>query len=215
MCQGIRDVANLCWKLGAVLKGGAADSLLDTYGVERKTHVQALTTRIKNIGLLIGERDAGAAQTRDENLLAECGGIVKSVPRQDVQPALSTGLLAPQTTSATGTIFPQPWLGIGTGATRMDDIAGCGWRLVLDQDAPAELSGAANRLKSLKVVAIGSHGCEDTDGITHNWFARHACSAAIVRPDHYVYGVASSPDQLASQLQSLQKLLYQGDSHAT
>ena len=215
MCQGIRDVANLCWKLNAVLHDGAVDSLLDTYGVERKAHVWALTSRIKTIGLLIGERDVGAAKTRDENLLAECGGTVKSVPRQDVQPALSTGLLSPQTTSATGTIFPQPWLGTGAGAQRMDDLGGRGWRVVLDQGAAVELGSAATGLTSVKVVAIGSHGCEDADGITHNWFARHACSAAIVRPDHYVYGVAASPDQLSSQLQTLQKLLYQGDSHVT
>ena len=48
MCQGIRDVANLAWKLGAVLRGevqgAAAEALLDSYGVERKAHVRELTT---------------------------------------------------------------------------------------------------------------------------------------------------------------------------
>ena len=36
MCQGIRDVANLSWKLGAVLRGEAEEVLLDSYGAERK-----------------------------------------------------------------------------------------------------------------------------------------------------------------------------------
>ena len=41
MCQGIRDVANLSWKLQYVLAGKAADKLLDTYEAERKQHVEA------------------------------------------------------------------------------------------------------------------------------------------------------------------------------
>ena len=35
MCAGLRDADNLVWKLDAVLRGKASDSLLDTYGPER------------------------------------------------------------------------------------------------------------------------------------------------------------------------------------
>src|SRR3546814_8940674 len=35
LCSGIRDVANLSWKLAAILKGDAAPALLDTYQPER------------------------------------------------------------------------------------------------------------------------------------------------------------------------------------
>ena len=35
MNTGIGDAVNLAWKLAAVLNGGAADSLLDTYEPER------------------------------------------------------------------------------------------------------------------------------------------------------------------------------------
>jgi 3-(3-hydroxy-phenyl)propionate hydroxylase len=215
MCQGIRDVVNLSWKLHAALREGAPDALLDTYGVERKAHVKALTTRIKNIGLLIGERDLSAAQARDTQLLADCGGVVQSVPRQDVQPTLSTGLLSALASSAVGTIFPQPWLGTGPGAIRMDETCGRGWRVVLAEGASAAWRHAAGRLHTAKVVVIGTPGVEDGAGITRNWFRKHACKAAIVRPDHYVYGVASSPDQLARQLLTLHEKLYQGDSHAS
>jgi 3-(3-hydroxy-phenyl)propionate hydroxylase len=95
MCQGVRDAVNLCWRLEAVLRDGASDSLLDSYGVERKAHVTELTTRIKGIGKLITERDVEKARARDAKLLAECGGEVKPMPRQDVQPALTVGLLSP------------------------------------------------------------------------------------------------------------------------
>ena len=40
MCSGIRDAANLAWKLEAVLRDGAAGSLLDSYEVERRPHVE-------------------------------------------------------------------------------------------------------------------------------------------------------------------------------
>src|SRR6185436_14921684 len=39
MCQGVRDAANLAWKLAAVchgeVRGAAAEALLDSYGIER------------------------------------------------------------------------------------------------------------------------------------------------------------------------------------
>ncbi|MDT9086445.1 FAD-dependent monooxygenase, partial [Escherichia coli] len=80
MCQGIRDAANLAWKLGAVLagevQGEAAEALLDSYGHERRAHVRELTSRIKQVGAVICERDTDRARERDRRLLAEAGGEV-------------------------------------------------------------------------------------------------------------------------------------------
>ena len=42
MCQGIRDAANLSWKLHHVLAGKAKERLLDTYEVERRAHAKRL-----------------------------------------------------------------------------------------------------------------------------------------------------------------------------
>jgi len=206
MCQGLRDVANLCWKLGAVLRAGAPEHLLDTYGAERKGHVKELTTRIKGIGKIICERDPVRARERDARLLAECGGVVKPTPRQDVQPALQAGLLAAQAHPARGTLFPQPWLNLGAGEPRrMDDLLGCGWRLVLNRDASAGLQALARGLKlpGLCVAQLGTPGCTETEGVLQRWFERQSCSAALVRPDHYVYGVASSAQELENQLAAL------------
>jgi 3-(3-hydroxy-phenyl)propionate hydroxylase len=57
MCQGLRDSANLVWKLDHVLHGHSGEALLDSYGEERGDHVRELTTRIKAIGQVICERD--------------------------------------------------------------------------------------------------------------------------------------------------------------
>ncbi|MBD9415976.1 bifunctional 3-(3-hydroxy-phenyl)propionate/3-hydroxycinnamic acid hydroxylase [Pseudomonas sp. PDM16] len=42
MSSGVRDAYNLAWKLEAVLRGKAAEQLLDTYGSERYHHAKAM-----------------------------------------------------------------------------------------------------------------------------------------------------------------------------
>lgn len=199
MCQGLRDVGNLCWKLAAVLAGQAPEALLDTYGAERKGHVTDLTTRIKAIGQLVGERDPVRARERDAKLLAECGGVVKPMPRQDVQPALREGLLSEQAHAARGTLFPQPWLLVDGERRRMDDVFGCGWRIVVDAAALPVAGLDASGLPGTRVVALGA-GVQEADGVLRAWFDRHQAAAAIVRPDHYVYGVAADAAALRAQI---------------
>jgi 3-(3-hydroxy-phenyl)propionate hydroxylase len=192
MCQGVRDAANLSWKLGAVLAGdvhgAAAESLLDSYGVERKAHVRELTSRIKGIGAVICERDLDKARARDSRMLAECGGQVRDTPRQDVLPRLEGGLLSRQPHAARGTLFPQPWLRTRTGKQRMDAVFGNGWRLVL-ADA-ATYREPASAPPGLQVVDLAS--TPEVEDVAANWFQRNGCSAAMVRPDNYVFGVAAS-----------------------
>jgi 3-(3-hydroxy-phenyl)propionate hydroxylase len=37
------------------------------------------------------------------------------------------------------------------------------------------------------------------------WFEQYRCSAAIVRPDHYVYGVAVNAESLDGQLERIRE----------
>ena len=68
MSAGVRDAANLCWKLAAVLRGQAPDSLLDTYQAERKPHVTEVTRRAVRNGRLITERRKSVASLRNHLL---------------------------------------------------------------------------------------------------------------------------------------------------
>ena len=196
MCQGLRDVLNLTWKLIATFRGEvhgkAVDALLDSYGHERKAHVRELTSRLKHVGSIICERDVDKARARDARLLADCGGTVKDTPRQDVLPRLETGLLQARDTTGRGTLFPQPMLADGR---LMDESCGRGWRVVVDARlaVPAVTDG-------LKVVALGDPTTRERDGIVAAWMQRHACHAAIVRPDHYVYGTAATVAELDAVL---------------
>ncbi len=202
MCQGIRDVTNLVWKLVAVLEGRAADALLDSYEAERKLHVQTLTDRIKHIGHAICERDPAAARARDAALIASGGGQAPTVTRQEIVPPIAAGLLAPEPHPANGTLFPQPWVETPAGAKRMDEAAGAGWRIVWDGRRAGQPA-----CPSLRAVAVGGSGLAERDGILASWFGRHACAGAIVRPDHYVYGVIPDADAAAPMLATLHRRL--------
>jgi 3-(3-hydroxy-phenyl)propionate hydroxylase len=168
--------------------------------------VRELTTRLKAIGALIGERDGAKARARDERLLAEAGGEVRPTPRQDVLPRLEGGALSAADTSARGTLFPQPWLRRGAVARRMDDVLGCGWRLFTTSrqalpQTPPDLPG-------WRATDLGA--LDERDGVLAAWFERHGCAAALVRPDHYVFGTARGaaavPALLAEAAAALHRL---------
>lgn len=200
MCQGIRDVANLAWKLSAVLKnevtGDAAEALLDSYGNERKRHVRELTTRIKGAGAVICERDLEKARARDKRMLDECGGVVKDTPRQDMIPRLETGLLASHASTGRGTLFPQPRLIADSNPSAlMDQVFGCGWILVTD----GTLAAPSEKDTRLTMIELGK-GVTETDGVTALWMQKHTCHAALVRPDHYTFGTAATQSELSDLL---------------
>jgi 3-(3-hydroxy-phenyl)propionate hydroxylase len=208
MCQGVRDVANLAWKLERVLRGRADAALLDTYEAERRRHVTRLTTLIKEIGAVICERDPEAARRRDERLLAEAGGEVRTVPRQQLIPPLEAGFLSPVPHAANGTLFPQPRVRHAGGVALLDDVAGTGFRVVVDGRVLPRAPARPDLIEALdaRIVRLGAGGdagalaIEETEGVLAAWFERQQCAAAIVRPDHYVFGVAGSAAELDAQI---------------
>jgi len=212
MCQGVRDVANLSWKLRLALDGQAGDGLLDTYAAERGPHVRRLTTRIKEIGRLVCERDPQAAMARDQRLIKEAGGTIRTVPRQQLIPPLEVGFLSSAAHPANGSIFPQPRVWHGGGEVLLDEVAGSWFRLVLRENFPVNKPKLAEAM-GMTLVRIGTGaGClEEVDGILAQWFEKNACGAALVRPDHYVYGVAASPGELDRRLEAMLSGLQEKD----
>jgi 3-(3-hydroxy-phenyl)propionate hydroxylase len=66
----------------------------------------------------------------------------------------------------------------------------------------------------LRLIAIakadhdqGPDVLREESGVVTDWFARHACAAAIVRPDHYVYSVAADEAGLTAMLTGLETRL--------
>lgn len=194
MCQGIRDAVNVSWKLIDRMNGAAGDHVLDSYERERAAHVRELTGRIKAIGQYISERDAELARARDARLRAEGGGKALTVTRQEIVPPLRQGFLHAASGEMAGTLFPQPWVETQAGPKLLDKITGSGWRLVLFgvSDAVAfDLSQRAARL-GVAPVRFGAGGLVEREGVLQAWFERNGACAALVRPDHYTFGIASN-----------------------
>ena len=72
MNTGIGDAVNLAWKLAAVLNGGAADSLLDTYEPERIGFARRLVATTDRVFTVVTEQGpiARLVRTRLVPLLA-------------------------------------------------------------------------------------------------------------------------------------------------
>jgi 3-(3-hydroxy-phenyl)propionate hydroxylase len=174
--------------------------------------VRELTTRIKAIGHVICERDPVAAEARDARILAEGNGEPRTITRQDIVPPLQRGLLAAAAHDANGTLFPQPWVRTKAGRQLLDAACGIGWRLVVDGGSSLAASAAIDdqtRHLGLRVIRIGAvEGMAmEEDAVVARWFGRHECAAAIVRPDHYVFGVTTDAPSTAAMLSELSSRL--------
>ena len=115
----------------------------------------------------------------------------------------ASACLATPTHPAHGTLFPQPWILRPTGKQRLDRLAGCGWRLVLAGGVVDALRAHANAVAGragLTLIDLAQPDWTEADGVVASWMARHQAAAALVRPDHYVFGVSGSVDELDAQL---------------
>jgi 3-(3-hydroxy-phenyl)propionate hydroxylase len=87
----------------------------------------------------------------------------------------------------------------------MDDVYPAGWKVVLSTTASDDFKSASRHdgLATLKVLKLGSSSFSEAEGVLDQWFESHGVQAAIVRPDHYIYGVCKTPQDLTTQLDSL------------
>lgn len=228
LCAAIRDAANLAWKINAVEREGAHPSLLDTYGQERKPHVRTIVGHAKQFGLIIGELDVSAAQRRDARLREELASGQAQTIRQKFIPGLETGLIDCDThqkpRAGAGALFVQPWVqSQGRPWVRLDDLAPAGFLLIGTGTAWIDwLDSASSELwRQLKGVAMtvlpqpgpsarqGETWCLiERDGVFANWLHDLGAQVVLVRPDHYVYGMADTADELKRLVQSLHARLY-------
>jgi 3-(3-hydroxy-phenyl)propionate hydroxylase len=219
MCAGIRDAANLAWKLAMVLQEGAPDALLDTYEQERKPHVRTLVATAKEFGLIIGELDPAAAQLRDETLRGQLERGQAETIRQRFVPNLTAGVIDrdPQARGA-GSLFVQPKIyrdDERNDEALLDDLLQPRF-LIAATTSQAQgwltpESRALWRRLGAERIVIGSREqiqqCDrltdsdiqylaETDSLFAQWMLKLDSAAVVVRPDLYVFGAASDAEQL-------------------
>ena len=70
LCSGLRDAANVAWKLDLVLRGLGGDRLLDTVELERQPQNEAVIRLAVELGKVLCQLDPQAAAERDAMLRA-------------------------------------------------------------------------------------------------------------------------------------------------
>ena len=191
MCHGVRDVANLAWKLALVLRGAAPAALLNGYQAEREPQVRSVIAAAVATGRYICERDPAAAAARDAMIRAReaAGG-----PRTAADLIVPIGGLVRADDAGAGERFVQPFVSDASGMRLLlDDATGGGARLLLRGDItlPAQLLADFAALGG-SVHQIDSPDLIDIDGGLAAWLDAHWADAVLVRPDFYVFGTASS-----------------------
>ena len=234
--SGMRDASNLAWKLSLVIKGLAADSLLDSYEQERRDHAKAMI----NLSVLAGhvlappKRWQGTLRDGVSWLL----NYLPPVKRYFVEmrfkpmPQYTRGaLIVPsEKGSPVGKMFIQPKVLTDAGTTvLLDEVIGenfaiiawgCDptWGLTPAQITQWKALGTRfiQVLPDVQLRAPSDAGPDvirvgDSTGRLKEWFARGSSSIALVRPDRFLAGLAipQTIDQTCEALARALKVLPQ------
>ena len=218
--SGIRDAANLAWKLAAVLRGQSGDALLDSYDAERRPHATAMVKLSALVGRIISPTRFSVARLRDAAFLGL--NAVPSVKRYITEmrfkpmPRYETGAVVhpqspPAKDSPVGRMFPQPRVVTRAGGPqRLDEVLGAGfgvlvWCNPLERvfDEPTRAIWRALGARVLEVRPMSqlhwrspgedaSHGAVvgDVDGDLKRWFDRNPVGVVVIRPDRIVAGAS-------------------------
>ncbi|WP_321862282.1 bifunctional 3-(3-hydroxy-phenyl)propionate/3-hydroxycinnamic acid hydroxylase [Pseudomonas paraveronii] len=213
--SGMRDASNLAWKLALVIKGLAADNLLDSYEQERRDHAKAMI----NLSVLAGhvlappKRWQGTLRDGVSWLL----NYLPPVKRYFVEmrfkpmPQYTRGaLIVPnEKDSPVGKMFIQPKVLTDAGTTvLLDEVIGDNFAIIawgcdptwgLSATQIAQWKALGTRFiqvlpdVQLRVPSDASHDVirvGDSSGRLKEWFALGTSSIALVRPDRFLAGLA-------------------------
>ena len=219
LVAGLRDAANLCWKLTWVLRHGASPAILGSYDQERRPHARAMINFAQFMGRLVMPRNRLAAfVTHGLMLLSRyVPGLRDAFAELKVKPkirlkrgltAMANGMLE------CGALFPQVRLrSVRTGEELLsDDLLGGSMALVgfgvdpalhLDTTLAKRWASFGGSIVEIMPLGVGqsSPGWEDATGsltpglVPTGW-------AAIVRPDRITFadGPVSQAAKLVNQL---------------
>jgi len=187
MCAGIRDAANLAWKLVLVAQGRAPATLLDTYESERAPHVRAFIELAVKLGDIIQTTDPAVAAERDREFMSGAPEVFV-FPSPSLGPGLHSDAPAP-----VGLSFPQPDLPDGTP---LDTALGQRFAVIAEAAVLAAVSPATRtRWQALDVHVLPVDAVHGGAQIAA-WLVEHQVRGVILRPDRYIMGTVGSAAEL-------------------
>lgn len=165
--SGIRDAANLGWKLAAVVNGQAGDALLDSYDTERRKHARAMIDLSTLVGRVISPTNRKVAVLRDK--LIRGASVVPALKRYVLEmrfkpmPRYDQGAVyhskAPTADAPAGTLFIQPRVDTREQSNvLLDDVIGLNFAVLCWNNNPRALLGeqAYARWKALGAKFIAA-----------------------------------------------------------
>ncbi|SCG46213.1 bifunctional 3-(3-hydroxy-phenyl)propionate/3-hydroxycinnamic acid hydroxylase [Micromonospora halophytica] len=219
MCSGIRDVANLAWKLDLTLRSLGGESLLNSYTEERRAQAKAAILASVQLGRVICVTDPAAAAERDATVLANRRG--QPATRPEPAKPLSVGLLhrrpgADAAEAPAGAVVPQARVTSGGVTGLFDDVVGRGFVLLTTEDPHAALDEdrisfladlGTHVVRLLPPGESSGHGVVDVDGVYGRYLGQFRASCLLVRPDYHVFGAASGPEATRDLVDDLRNQL--------
>jgi 3-(3-hydroxy-phenyl)propionate hydroxylase len=195
MCSGLRDAANLAWKLELVVNGLASDALLDTYQEERRAHVRSVVDAAVSIGRIICTVDSEEAALRDRRMLSD-----PKPPSQRISftlPPLQPGALIWENG---GDLFIQP----SSDGRRLDDVVG--ERFAVLARAPEFIGSVATDWWIEHMAAFVASAAElppESASAVLSWLDSNDSDVVIVRPDRYVMWAGADLEIVTSRVSGL------------
>jgi 2-polyprenyl-6-methoxyphenol hydroxylase-like FAD-dependent oxidoreductase len=209
MCSGMRDGITLSWMLDLVLRGISQPRLLDCYESERARHVRQIIDESVRIGRVVCITDPVAAAARDARMRRE------PAVESPILPALGPGVLSPRPDALAGRLSVQPSVRTVSGLPdRLDSVLGLGFQL-LGRDADPRQFLSPRTLELVDRLGVRTAGIgrtaaapvHDLTGAWCDWMEVAGAGVVLVRPDHYVFGSAASPDAAGQLLAELEARL--------
>jgi len=184
MCAGIRDAANLAWKLAACVKKSASDKLLDSYAQERIPHARAYIETAIKLGKLMKSIDQ-----IDRSDKPTTANQVSPPTMASIAPALGLSHFQsqwPTPSQYRGKLFAQPRLSTGQ---LLDDVVGYRFALLTrnNQNQTSENFHNPHKLFYLS----GSEHPEIA-----NVLEELKLKAALIRPDRYILATAETDEEV-------------------
>ena len=193
MCSGMRDAANLAWKLDLVLRGRAPEAVLDTYASERVPQTRAVIEFSIELGKVICvARSCGGRARATPAMIAAAKDRGPTPPLPT--PAIGPGLLADGDPLA-GHLFLQAEVQRGDARGRFDDVVGRGFTLLAPAADPArhlppDLAAFFASLGGVSAHVAPGAAVDDVHGRYAAWFAEHGVGVVLQRPDFHIFGTA-------------------------
>ncbi|HZQ30392.1 MAG TPA: bifunctional 3-(3-hydroxy-phenyl)propionate/3-hydroxycinnamic acid hydroxylase [Mycobacterium sp.] len=241
--SGIRDAANLGWKLAAVVNGRADDALLDTYDVERRKHARAMIDLSTMVGRVISPTNRRVASLRDR--VIRSASVVPTLKRYVLEmrfkpmPRYEQGAVFHgehrSETSPVGTLFVQPRVDTrDRDDVLLDDVLGTGFAVLCWNNNPHALLSPdiferwkaldANFVEARPITQLHWTGHDDADvlivgdrtGDLKAWFDAHTESVLFLRPDRCIAGacIAQRASETSASLFKVLCLTQEGGSRS-